>query len=178
MRSSYSTPSRFISVTRSVLALSSWAARIAPGFSRTDSMTDNRSSACSGASRSMFSITSSANSESGWLSANSSWRSTVTRTVRPSSSGVSRCSTTSASSSDRYIEIARRICPRWALRVSWLSCSSPRTASQPPGCSKSPCTGGRSSRFNSIWWLTLKLDTIGSGEPFTSLSKVSSVQWA
>ncbi|CAM5385308.1 hypothetical protein SCYAM73S_05516 [Streptomyces cyaneofuscatus] len=101
MRSSYSMPSAFICPTASPRALFCWAARICRGSSSVDSTTETMSSAYDGDSASSRSNAASANVESGWFSAKSCWRSTVRRTIRPSASGVSSCSTTPPSSSER-----------------------------------------------------------------------------
>ena len=88
MRSSYSTPSAFIAATASPRALFCWAARIWRGSSSVDSTTDTMSRAYDGDSGSSSSNAASANVDSGWLSAKSCWRSTVSRTMRPVGVGL------------------------------------------------------------------------------------------
>ncbi len=113
MRSSYSSPSAFMRATASPRALKRCAEMICRGSSSTDSMTDTTSSACVGLAGSSRSSAASANGASGWLSANSAWRSMVTRTVRPCSSATSSSSTTPASRRDASISAARAV---WRAR--------------------------------------------------------------
>src|SRR5262249_20552929 len=96
IRSSYSSPSAFIRSTASPRARNCCAASTCRGLSSVDSITDTTSSAYAGDSRSSSSSAASANGDSGWFSAKSSCRSTVSRTVRPCSSGSASPSTTPA----------------------------------------------------------------------------------
>ena len=94
-------PSAFIAATASPRALCSWADSTCRGWSKVDSITDTASSAYVSDSWSSSSRAASAKVDSGWLRAKFSCRSTVSRTVRPSASGVDSRSTTPAASSER-----------------------------------------------------------------------------
>ena len=83
IRSSYSSPSRFIASTASPRALERCADNTGRGFSRIDSITDSASNGYSGDSTSSRSTAASANGDSGWFSAKSACRSTVSRASRP-----------------------------------------------------------------------------------------------
>ena len=94
-------PSAFIAATASPRALLRCADSTWRGSSSVDSRTDSTSSGYVGESRSSSSSAATANVDSGWLSAKSGWRSTVSATERPSGSGGSMRSTTPPASSAR-----------------------------------------------------------------------------
>ena len=131
IRSSYSMPSAFICATASPRALNCCADSTCRGSSSVDSMTETTSRAYVGDSRSSSSIAASANGDSGWLSAKSACRSTVSRT-RPA---LARRARRAARRRRRRAARGRSRSPAGcaaagAGRSSWLSvsrCASRRT---------------------------------------------------
>ena len=108
MRSSYSMPSAFICCTASPRAWCCWASSTWRGPSSTASTTLSVSTAWSGLCGSSRSRAAIANWASGWLSAKSSGRSTVSTSRRPCSSG----------SSSRVDQARAQQCPGVAHRAS------------------------------------------------------------
>ena len=94
-------PSAFIAATASPRALLRCAETTCRGSSSVDSSTDRTSSGYVGESRSSSSNAATANVDSGWFSAKSGCRSTVSATDRPSGRGGSMRSTTPPASSAR-----------------------------------------------------------------------------
>ncbi len=162
IRSSYSSPSAFISAIASPRASLACAIKTGKGSSRIASTTDSTLSVYSSDSGSSRSNASSANEASGWLSAKSSCRWEASRSVRPCSSASSSRSSTPESSSSSLSDAAcseRRRLPRSS---SWLSSISARIVSIG--------SAGWLMTLRIIAWLTRIRETSGSGEALRSLS--------
>ena len=157
MRSSYSTPSAFIAATASPRALNQLGrqhrARVVERRLDHGQHVERVGPATSGRAARMAA---SANGESGWLSAKSSCRSTVSadpaalvvghREPLDHTAGQQR-----AVDGDGAADVPRA----GRAAVSWLSVSS--------CCIAAKASPGRSITFSSIAWLTPKLDRSGSG---------------
>lgn len=109
-----------------------------------------------------------AKGDSGWFSAKLGARSTVSRTVRPNSSGCSSFSTTPEVSSASQIASAWSRCRCRAVPSSSLPSSS--------FCIAAKASAGRASTFSTIEWVTAKLEVSGSGGEVLRRSKVDLLQ--